>query len=84
MIKAEISKENKQQLIRASGNVGELMNDIAVLVNGIYTQLRSADTASALMFRTGMINMLSDRNSPVWQPMGNQTGIVFQKPLQEE
>lgn len=83
MIKANISKENKQQIISAGGNVQELMNDTAILINGIYTQLKNADSASALMFRTGMINMIADTKSPVWQTMGDQTGIVFQKPTEE-
>ena len=83
MIKANISKENEQQTISASGNIGELMNDVAVLINGIYTQLKNADPASALMFRSGMINMISDTKSPVWQSMGDQTGIIFQKPTEE-
>lgn len=84
MIKANISKENKHQTIVASGDIPELMNDTAVLINGLYTQLRNADPASALMFRTGMINMIADTKSPVWQPMDNQTGIVFQKPTEED
>lgn len=84
MIKANISKKNKQQIINASGSIQELLSDMAILVGGIYTQLRNADPATALQFRTGMTNMISDTWGPAWQPMGNQTGIIFQKPQQED
>lgn len=83
MINANISKENKQQVITAAGNVQELMNDTAILINGIYTQLRNADPATALMFRTGITNMFKDANGPVWKPMGGQTGIVFPMPKED-
>ena len=83
MIKANISKENKQQVITATGNVQELMNDTAILINGIYTQLRNADPATALMFRAGITNMVADVNGPVWKPMDGQTGIVFSIPKED-
>ena len=84
MIRANISKNNKQQIITAAGSVPEIMNDMAILINGIYTHLRNADQTTALLFRTGMINMITDYNGPVWQTLGNQTGIIFQLPPQED
>ena len=84
MIKANISKENKQQLIEAVGSVPELINDTTVLIGGIYTQLRNADAVAAELFRAGLIKLLTDKHSPAWKALGNQTGIVFQKPNGEE
>ena len=80
MIKAYISKENPQQNVQASGNIPELMNDIAFLINGIYTQFQNADPNTAKLFRTGIENMIKDPNGPAWGTPGYQTGIVFRKP----
>ena len=80
MIKANINKDNKMHIIDTSGDVSDLMGDIAILVSGIYTQLRNSDPAAALMFRTGLQNMAADLKGPMWQSLGNQTGIVFTKP----
>lgn len=80
MIKADISKDNKQQLMQASGNVPEILNDIAILVNGIYTQFKNADPITAKLFRMGIENIVKDPNGPMWGTLGNQTGIVFRKP----
>ena len=77
MILASISQKNKQQTITASGDIPELMNDLAIIVNGIYNQLKSANPAVAAQFRFGMIGMISAIDSPVWTPLGNQTGIVL-------
>ena len=84
MIQATISKKNNQQTITAVGDVPELMNDLAILVNGLYSQLMAANPAEAAKFRFGMIGMLSAIDSPVWKPMGNQTGITFQIPKEDE
>lgn len=80
MIKAEINKENPQQNVQASGNVPELMKDIAILISGIYTQFQNADPKTAKLFRMGIENMVNDPNGPVWNATGNQTGIIFKKP----
>lgn len=80
MIKANINKKNKQQLIDAVGSVPELINDTTVLISGIYTQLKNADQVTAELFRAGLIKLLTDKHSPAWKALGNQTGIVFQKP----
>lgn len=80
MIKAHISKDNKQQIISTTGNIEELLSDVAILVSGIYTQLRNSDPVSALMFRTGVKNAANDPMGPMWQSHGDQTGIVFSKP----
>lgn len=84
MIQATISKKNNQQTITAVGDVPELMNDLAILVNGLYSQLMAANPATGIQFRFGLIGMLSDIESPVWKPMGNQTGITFQIPKEDE
>lgn len=79
MIKADVSKNNKSQVIHAEGSVPELANDIAVLFNGIYTQLLCADPDGAEMFRVMVQGMVRDSGGPCWKPMDGQTGIIFHK-----
>lgn len=83
MINANISKDNKQQVITATGSIEEMMADTAILINAIYNQLKNADPTSALIFRTGITNMVKDATGPVWKPMDGQTGIVFSVPKED-
>lgn len=83
MIRANISKENTKQIIEATGSIPELLNDVAVLLSGIYNQFNAVSPAAAKLFKTGIENMVKDPNSVVWQAGGNQTGIAFQLPGQE-
>lgn len=79
MIKANISKENKNQQIVAEGNVLELVNDLAVLISSIHTQFQNVDPATAWMFRVGLQAVVKDPNGPCWKAVDGQTGIVFPK-----
>lgn len=82
MLKAEIQK-GKNPVVSSAGDIPEQLNDIAILINQIYNQLRSAAPASAFLFRTGLTNMINDPNSEVWGIIGNQTGIVWKKQEEE-
>lgn len=83
MIQANINKENKQQVIHATGSILEIMDDIAMLISGIYTQLENHDPAGAAMFRSGLKNMAIDPRGPMWQSHGDQTGIIITKPTDD-
>ena len=84
MIQAIISKKNNQQSIVAEGSIPEMMNDVAILISGIYNQFFATNPASAIQFRVGLTTMINAPDSPVWKPMGNQTGITFRMPDKEE
>ena len=76
MLNVRIKKDEKT-VIEATGNVPELMADVAVLVSGIYNQFLVASPDTAEMFRTGMINLTNDENGPMWRPVDGQKGIIF-------
>ena len=84
MIKAEIKCGNEQSngsaTIVATGGVNEILNDIAVLINGIHTQLSANDSVAGHLFRCSLTGLINDPNSPLWTPMDGQSGIVFKKP----
>ena len=79
MLKVEINKENGNPVVQASGNIMEILNDIAVMTSALYTQFQAADPNTAHYFRTGFINMTNDPDSPMWKALGNQTGIAYRK-----
>ena len=83
MIKAEINKENKNQTITAKGNVPEIVNDVAVLINSLYTQFQAVDQVSAAVFRQGLEKLFIP-DSRLWNTNGNQTGIAFTRPQEGE
>lgn len=83
MLKANISKKNAHQMIEANGSIPELMNDIAVLLTAINTQLGAASPAAASLFRKGVENMIRDPGGTVWRAGSGQAGIIFKKPEEE-
>lgn len=88
MLKAEIKKgtptEQGLVTITAEGGVPELLNDVALLIGGIYTQFKVADPVTAEMFRIGVTNMAMDGQGPLWNAVGSQTGIIIRKPEKED
>lgn len=78
MLKAKVCKDEKT-VIEANGSVTELMADVAVLVSGIYNQFLAASPDTAVVFRTGITNLVKDENGPMWTPTDGQTGIIFPK-----
>lgn len=79
MLKANIDKNNEHQIIVATGGINEMLNDIAVLVNGLYKQFQGVAPMTAVAFRSGLIGLLSDPDGPAWNDMGNQMGYVIKK-----
>ena len=80
MIKANIAKENEKQTIEARGSIPEIAGDIAILIAGIYTQLKAAQPAAAERFRQGVQKMVANSNGPCWRERENQTGIAIEMP----
>lgn len=83
MLKTDINKENKRQIIEASGSIPELMNDVAVVLSGIYNQFNAVSPAAAKHFKQGIENMVKDPNGAVWKSITKQTGIAFRMPGEE-
>ena len=83
MLNAKICK-GEASVIEANGTITELMADVAVLVSGIYNQFLVASPDTAVMFRTGLINLAKDENGPMWQPVDGQKGIIFPRITEEE
>ena len=80
MIKAEINRNEDKATITATGGVEEIASDIAVLINGLHTQLSTNDAVAGHMLRQMLTGLVNDPTGPLWTPMGGQTGVVFKMP----
>ena len=83
MLKTNINKNNEKQIIEATGSIPELLNDLAVVLSGIYNQLRAASPAAAVLFKRGVERMIKDPNSKVWNAGNGQIGLAFRFPGKE-
>ena len=79
MLKVDINKNEGKPTIHASGNIPEMLNDIAILISALYTQFQAADPVTAHLFRAGFTKMTNDPDGPMWKALGNQTGIAYRK-----
>lgn len=70
----------------ASGDILEISADVAVVISGVYSQLMHSDPAIAQFFRYNMRKLISEPNSPVWDPSATSVGvcIIQSKKTEEE
>ena len=78
MLNATVSKDHGTK-VTATGPVSEMMADVIVMMTAIYNQLLAADQDAADAFRTGLSNIIKDKNGSMWQPINGQKGIIFPK-----
>lgn len=83
MLKTNINKNNEKQIIEASGSIPELLNDLAVVLSGIYNQFKAVSPSAAVLFKRGVERMIKDPNGKVWNAGNGQTGIAFRLPDKE-
>ena len=43
MLKVDINKDGSKPVVHASGNIMEILNDIAIMTSALYTQFQAAD-----------------------------------------
>lgn len=84
MLKATIENtDNTMKVsVNASGSVAELAEDIARLMNALYTQIRAGDEEDAEKFRY-FLSRLTDDDSPVWIPTSPDTGLSIITPKED-
>ena len=57
MLKVDINKDGSKPVVHASGNLMEILNDIAVMTSALYTQFQAADPNTAKLSRSyGLLN----------------------------
>ena len=64
----------------ASGDILEISADVAVVISGVYSQLMHSDPAIAQFFRYNMRKLISEPNSPVWDPSTTSEGVCIIQP----
>ncbi len=84
MLKADIKRGVPEEVgrseITATGSVTEIVNDVAVLINGIYNQFKAASPETAALFRRQVEILVEQPDDLLWGAHGDQTGIIFKKP----
>ena len=64
----------------ASGDILEISADVAIVIHGIYTQLSHSDPMLAQIFRCSLQKLISDANSPMWDPSTTLEGVCIIQP----
>ena len=84
MLKAKVTTHDNTHdvSIKASGSVAELAEDIAKIMNALYTQIRAGDEEDAEKFRF-FLSRLTDDDSPVWIPTSPDTGLSIITPKED-
>lgn len=70
-----IEVQNGNAKIKASGSLKELTADIALIVSDIYSQLLQSNEDCAHVFRSAMIHVMADPDSPVWSEHAHLDGF---------
>lgn len=69
----------------ASGDILEISADVACVISGVYSQLMHSNPAIAQFFRFNMRKLISEPNSPMWDPSATPEGIcIIQSKKTEE
>lgn len=78
MLKVDIGTESRKYVsVTASGQVDEIILDSAIMISGLFAQLRETDPALANLFRYKLTALLTDQDTPVWSFPAAESGVVL-------
>ena len=84
MLKAEINRETGTCIAMASGNLKEILNDMATLVNGVYSRIAlGGHPEVANEFRRTMVLLHLDPSSGLFEVNQTATGMTIVVPKKE-
>lgn len=66
MLKVNLGAGNGSSVIMAGGTLGEISAEIAMVVADLYKKMKQDAPPVAEAFRSGMVRMMADPASPVW------------------
>ncbi len=86
MLKVDIDKHGGGRSVRieAQGGILEIMADIGQVIGSIHTQIKNADPGAARAYRHGLINLLTDPETPIWKDDPNADGVMIKIPKHKE
>ena len=79
-IKVGRSKGGAASTCTASGDIIEISADVALVINGIYSQLSHSDPMLAQIFRYNLTKLIIDPQNPVWNTAAPGDGMCIIQP----
>ncbi len=84
MLKANIDKHNPDCTVVTGGTLRDIINDIAVIVNTIHTEVAAASPEDGKAFRSALTSVLTRPDSAVWSPINHDhTAISIRLPKED-
>lgn len=74
----------KGVICTASGDIVEISADVALVINGIYSQLAHSDPVLAQIFRYNLTKLINDPQNPVWNTSAPGDGMCIIQPKNHE
>lgn len=65
---------NEEAKIIAQGSTKDMVNDVMVIINSLYSDLLDFDKIQASFFKFAMTRAVNDANSPLWVPRKKDEG----------
>lgn len=66
--------------VMASGDILSIVAEVAIVINGVYTQLSQASPVLGRVFRQNLISLAFDPESPLWEARNADMGICITVP----
>lgn len=82
MMKIEVSSAGCR--LEGTGSGEDMLCDIACIIHEVYSILHKHDPAISHIFRTLLVDAITDTDSPIWNPIGAPNGICISVPAREE
>lgn len=80
MINAKVGKGTECQ-VTSRGTPADVAEDVCNIANGIYTGFLLANNVlGAALFRTTLLMILNDRESPIWRLNKSAEGVAVRVP----
>ena len=70
--------------VEGSGSGEDMIFDICVIINEVYSLLHKHNPSDARAFRTLLSGLMADPCSPIWEPSSGSDGICISVPVREE
>jgi hypothetical protein len=74
MLKVEIGN-NEHSCLEFHGNLRDAVNHSVNIINAIYEQYAEEDRLMAELFKAGVMALVGDPKSPVWELYNQEDGI---------
>lgn len=66
MLKINLGAENGPSVVMATGELGDICAEIGMVIANLYKKMKQDAPPAAKAFRSSMVRMIVDPESPVW------------------